>query len=73
MAVLQVRGSGTDGRSDLALQRRITLVLRATLGRDAENVPVFVVGDSRGDDLTSVATSWHADVLVSDGNIEPIT
>ena len=50
MAVYQVRAHGSDGRSDLALQRRITAQLRATLGAFAEDVAVFVVGESRGDD-----------------------
>ena len=73
MAVCQVREHGDDGRSDLALQRRITAMLRATLGSFAEDVAVFVVGDTRGDDRASVAATWGADVLVADGNIEPIT
>jgi hypothetical protein len=73
MAVLKVRSQGEDSRSDLVLQRRITIALRATLGSFAEDVAVFVVGDSLGDDLAAVASNWHADVLVSDGNIEPIT
>jgi hypothetical protein len=73
LAVCQVRPRHADSRSDLALQRRITNVLRATLGSIAEDVAVFVVGDSLGDDLASVASSWSADVLVRDGNLEPIT
>ena len=73
MAVCQVRASGDDGRSDLALQRRITSRLRSTLGAIAEEVAVFVVGEKSGDDLASIAKTWDADVLVSNGNIEPIT
>lgn len=73
MAVCQVRARGDDGRSDLALQRQITSRLRATLGTLAEEVPVFVIGESLGDDLASIAKTWDADVLVSNGNVEPIT
>lgn len=73
MAVYQVREHGSDGRADLLLQRRITAMLRATLGTYAENVAVFVVGETRGDDPETVAAIWDADVLVTDGNIELIT
>ena len=73
MAVCQVRPLPSDGRSDLALQRRITLALRSTLGSVADEVAVFIVGGTRGDDLASIASTWDADVLVKDGNIEPIT
>lgn len=73
MAVCQVRGRDDDPRSDLALQRRITSRLRATLGAIAEEVPVFVIGGTRGDDLASIAKTWNADVLVSNGNVEVIT
>lgn len=73
MAVCQVRPRGDDGRSDLAIQRRTTAVLRRTLGSFADEIAVFVVGETHGDDLASVAATWDADVIVSDGNVEPIT
>jgi hypothetical protein len=73
MAVCQVRPRDSDSRSDLVVQQRITVALRATLGTIAEEVAVFVVGESRGDDLATVAKIWDADVLLKDGNLEPIT
>ncbi|HUQ06323.1 MAG TPA: hypothetical protein VM261_27660 [Kofleriaceae bacterium] len=73
MAVYQVRPRDSDSRSDLALQRRITAMLRATLGVFADDIPVFVVGEMSGDDFASLAATWDADVLVTDGNIEAIT
>lgn len=73
MAVCQVRPRDDDSRSDLIVQQRITITLRATLGTVAEDVAVFVVGESSGDDLASVAKNWQADVLVRDGNLELIT
>ena len=73
MAVCQVRPRDSDSRSDLIVQQRITITLRATLGSLAEDVAVFVVGENDGDNLAAVAKNWSADVLVSDGNIEPIT
>ncbi len=73
MAVCQVRPRDADSRTDLALQRRITAVLRATLGTFADEIAVFIVGEDGGDDLAAVAATWDADVLVTDGNIELIT
>jgi hypothetical protein len=73
MAVYQVRPRDSDARSDLALQRRITTVLRRTLGSIAEDIAVFVVGDSGADELAVLTSTWDADVLVTDGNIELIT
>lgn len=73
MAVCHVRANGDDALTDLILQRRITSVLRATLGVVAEDVAVFIVGEKSHDDLATVAKTWDADVIVSDGNIEPIT
>lgn len=73
MAVCQPRDQGDDARSDLVLQRTITSMLRTTLGAFAEEIPVFVLGESVQDDLAAVIATWSADLLVTDGNIEPIT
>lgn len=72
LAVYQQRRD-YDARSDLALQRRITAMLHVTLGSIADEIPVFVVGEARGDDVATVAAIWAPDVLVTDGNIELIT
>jgi hypothetical protein len=73
MAVCQRRSHGEDALTDLALQRRITSMLRVTLGALAEDIAVFILGEGRDEDLATLVAIWDADVLVSDGNIELIT
>ena len=60
VAICRVLGGPVTLRATLEAQRQITAALRIGLGGAAENIAVFVVTASAGDEVADCARAWGA-------------